>query len=131
MTGKTDLQGRPDQAGTCGPYLVQFPHNPFNNRDDVKAMPAGAELTPDDSSGWMYKVEANGSFVIAPNSTALGRAKNRRVDVRLMTNTTGDNAPSQPAAAACGASCREILGRRTFSPGAQKKGLPPRRKREA
>ena len=34
------------------------------------------------------------------NKTSAGRAKNRRVDVRLMTNTTGDNAPSQPAAAA-------------------------------
>jgi OmpA-OmpF porin, OOP family len=34
------------------------------------------------------------------NKTADGRAKNRRVDVRLMTNTTGgDNpAPAQPAA---------------------------------
>ena len=32
------------------------------------------------------------------NKTAEGRAKNRRVDVRLMTNTTGDNAtPAQPA----------------------------------
>ncbi len=34
------------------------------------------------------------------NKTSAGRAKNRRVDVRLMTNTTGDNAPSQPTAAA-------------------------------
>jgi OmpA-OmpF porin, OOP family len=33
------------------------------------------------------------------NKTAEGRAKNRRVDVRLMTNTTGDNAaPAKPAA---------------------------------
>jgi OOP family OmpA-OmpF porin len=32
------------------------------------------------------------------NKTSEGRAKNRRVDVRLMTNTTGDNAtPTQPA----------------------------------
>jgi OmpA-OmpF porin, OOP family len=33
------------------------------------------------------------------NKTSEGRAKNRRVDVRLMTNTQGDNAtPAQPAA---------------------------------
>lgn len=33
------------------------------------------------------------------NKTSEGRAKNRRVDVRLMTNTTGDNAtPAQPSA---------------------------------
>ncbi len=37
---------------------------------------------------------------VESNKTSAGRAKNRRVDVRLMTNTTGDNAPSQPAAAA-------------------------------
>ena len=34
------------------------------------------------------------------NNTSEGRAKNRRVDVRLMTNTQGDNAPAQPAAPA-------------------------------
>jgi OmpA-OmpF porin, OOP family len=33
------------------------------------------------------------------NKTSAGRAKNRRVDVRLMTNTSGE-APSQPTAAA-------------------------------
>jgi len=31
------------------------------------------------------------------NKTAEGRAKNRRVDVRLMTNTTAEGAPAQPA----------------------------------
>lgn len=35
---------------------------------------------------------------VESNKTSDGRAKNRRVDVRLMTNTTGDNAtPAQPA----------------------------------
>jgi OmpA-OmpF porin, OOP family len=38
---------------------------------------------------------------VEPNTTREGRAKNRRVDVRLLTNTTGDNAtPQQPAAGA-------------------------------
>jgi OOP family OmpA-OmpF porin len=36
---------------------------------------------------------------VESNKTSEGRAKNRRVDVRLMTNTQGDNAtPAQPAA---------------------------------
>jgi OOP family OmpA-OmpF porin len=35
---------------------------------------------------------------VEPNTTSAGRAKNRRVDVRLMTNTTGET-PTQPAAA--------------------------------
>ena len=34
---------------------------------------------------------------VEPNTTAEGRAKNRRVDVRLMTNTTADTNPAQPA----------------------------------
>jgi OOP family OmpA-OmpF porin len=35
---------------------------------------------------------------VESNKTSEGRAKNRRVDVRLMTNTSGDNAnPAQPA----------------------------------
>ena len=37
---------------------------------------------------------------VEPNNTAEGRAKNRRVDVRLMTNTTADTTPAQPAAPA-------------------------------
>jgi OmpA-OmpF porin, OOP family len=37
---------------------------------------------------------------VESNKTSEGRAKNRRVDVRLMTNTQGDNAPAQPAAPA-------------------------------
>jgi len=37
---------------------------------------------------------------VESNKTAQGRAKNRRVDVRLMTNTTADGtAPSQAPAA--------------------------------
>jgi outer membrane protein OmpA-like peptidoglycan-associated protein len=34
---------------------------------------------------------------VEPNTTAEGRAKNRRVDVRLMTNTTSDTTPAQQA----------------------------------
>ncbi|HET9308905.1 MAG TPA: OmpA family protein [Candidatus Sulfotelmatobacter sp.] len=49
-----------------------------------------------------YNVPAHKIYVIGlgkdkpvePNKTAAGRAGNRRVDVRLMTNTTGGNAPA-------------------------------------
>jgi OOP family OmpA-OmpF porin len=34
---------------------------------------------------------------VAPNSTAEGRHKNRRVEIRLLTNMGGDNAQPQPA----------------------------------
>jgi outer membrane protein OmpA-like peptidoglycan-associated protein len=36
---------------------------------------------------------------VESNETRAGRAKNRRVDVRLMTNTTGETAPAEPTAA--------------------------------
>lgn len=36
---------------------------------------------------------------VESNETRAGRAKNRRVDVRLMTNTTGEAAPAEPTAA--------------------------------
>jgi OOP family OmpA-OmpF porin len=49
-----------------------------------------------------YNVPAHKIYVIGlgkdkpvePNKTSAGRADNRRVDVRLMTNTTGGNAPA-------------------------------------
>jgi OmpA-OmpF porin, OOP family len=37
---------------------------------------------------------------VETNKTSDGRAKNRRVDIRLMTNTTGDNATPAPGQAA-------------------------------
>jgi OOP family OmpA-OmpF porin len=54
-----------------------------------------------------YNVPAHKIYVIglgkdkevAPNSTASGRAKNRRVDVRLMTNTQENQAPNTTASA--------------------------------
>jgi len=53
-----------------------------------------------------YNVPAHKIYVIGlgkdkpidSNKTAAGRADNRRVDVRLMTNTVGDTTPATPAA---------------------------------
>src|SRR5579859_2129625 len=52
--------------------------------------------------GSKYNIPAHKIYVIGlgkdkpvePNKTSAGRADNRRVDVRLMTNTTGGNAPA-------------------------------------
>jgi outer membrane protein OmpA-like peptidoglycan-associated protein len=47
----------------------------------------------------IYIIGLGKDKTVASNSTADGRAKNRRVDVRLMSNTTGtDNSPAQKAA---------------------------------
>jgi hypothetical protein len=35
---------------------------------------------------------------VETNKTSAGRADNRRVDVRLMTNAVGDTTPTTPAA---------------------------------
>ena len=47
----------------------------------------------------IYVVGLGKDKPVEPNSTREGRAKNRRVDVRLLSNTTGENAtPQQPPA---------------------------------
>jgi outer membrane protein OmpA-like peptidoglycan-associated protein len=46
----------------------------------------------------IYLVGLGKDKPVESNKTSAGRAKNRRVDVRLMTNTTGET-PSQPTAA--------------------------------
>jgi outer membrane protein OmpA-like peptidoglycan-associated protein len=42
----------------------------------------------------IYLIGLGKDKYVAENNTADGRAKNRRVDVRLMTNTQGQEAPS-------------------------------------
>ena len=42
----------------------------------------------------IYLIGMGKDKYVAPNATADGRAKNRRVDVRLMTNTQGQETPS-------------------------------------
>jgi outer membrane protein OmpA-like peptidoglycan-associated protein len=57
-----------------------------------------------------YNVPAHKIYVIGlgkdkpveTNKTSSGRADNRRVDVRLMTNTVGDTTPTTPAPATTG-----------------------------
>jgi OOP family OmpA-OmpF porin len=47
----------------------------------------------------IYVIGLGKDKTVAPNDTAGGRAKNRRVDVRLMSNSTGiDNSPGQKTA---------------------------------
>jgi general secretion pathway protein G len=52
---KTDVAGQVGNGGHCelGPYLMALPQNPYSGRTDVKVVPAGEELRPDDTSGWL------------------------------------------------------------------------------
>jgi OmpA-OmpF porin, OOP family len=52
----------------------------------------------------IYLVGLGKDKPVEPNNSREGRAKNRRVDVQLMTNTTGENAPAQQPAPATGQS---------------------------
>ena len=52
----------------------------------------------------VYLVGLGKDKPVEPNNSREGRAKNRRVDVQLMTNTSGENAPAQQPAPATGQS---------------------------
>ena len=57
LTGKTDIDGTANSSGAYGPYLQQFPTNPFNDLATVADATAG-----DNSHGWDYDV-STGNFV--------------------------------------------------------------------
>jgi len=54
LTSKTLVDGTVNAAGTFGPYLQQFPTNPYTNTNTVGAATAADQ-------GWIY-VAADGSF---------------------------------------------------------------------
>lgn len=69
----TDLDGNPVSSASTlhfGPYLTYVPPNPINNLNTIKVIPAGAELAPDDSSGWLYQSDS-GTFKLIANTTKL------------------------------------------------------------
>jgi hypothetical protein len=75
------LLGRTDAAGNVGttpeyklgPYMMSFPVNPYNGRRDVKAVPAGVVVSPDNSTGWLYQVDGL-NFTFVANSTGTDQA---------------------------------------------------------
>ena len=65
MTGKTDLDGTLNAAGTYGPYLHKFPTNPFLDMDTVSF---GVAACPgDDLTGWYFRTDTG---VFSPNDAA-------------------------------------------------------------
>lgn len=78
LTKQTDLYGNVGTGSqyTYGPYYFTFPANPFNGRNDVKAIATGSPLLADDTTGWLYRIDATG-FTIEANTSILdsnGRA---------------------------------------------------------
>jgi general secretion pathway protein G len=66
LTRKTDCNGTVSASGACGPYLQQFPANPFV--DD----PAQAVKTSGvDGEGWYYNSTSGEIFANTPNHEGL------------------------------------------------------------
>ncbi len=58
LTKKTKTDGSVDPNGAYGPYLVEFPENPFSSSTNVKIItnnPAtSGDVTAGGSGGWLY-----------------------------------------------------------------------------
>lgn len=56
MTGRTDTVGKIDPSGDCGPYLTEWPQNPFADEAVAADVTFGKTATPprDGTSGWYY-----------------------------------------------------------------------------
>lgn len=70
MLGKTDADGKLDASGDRGPYLTEWPVNPFASPGVAAVLTFGKATTPprDDSSGWYFCYK---TLMMYPN-TALG-----------------------------------------------------------
>ena len=64
---KTKADGTPDTAGPYGPYLVEFPDNPYTNVRDVKVTTKTvltvADVTAGNAGGWLYNATTGQIFL--------------------------------------------------------------------
>ena len=63
LTGRTDASGKIVAAGRMGPYMTDWPSNPFLKEPAASQVKFGGNPIPprDDSSGWYYCIN-NGTF---------------------------------------------------------------------
>ena len=68
MTGKTDSSGKINASGTLGPYVFEWPANPFISGSAAKAVVFGTAYNPprDNTAGWYYCTDTN---IISADST--------------------------------------------------------------
>jgi type II secretory pathway pseudopilin PulG len=71
LTGKTDVEGKVDPAGGFGPYLMEWPTNPFVPSNVAGDITVGATLKPkrNGQTGWYYDVN---TCTFSANSTVGG-----------------------------------------------------------
>jgi prepilin-type N-terminal cleavage/methylation domain-containing protein len=67
LTNKTTVEGRIDNTnGTCGPYLREWPSNPFVPDSIAQSVKFGTGAAQrDDSSGWYFNTDTG---ILYPNS---------------------------------------------------------------
>jgi len=67
LTGRTFPSGQMTKYGPCGPYLTEWPDNPFSPRGIRGTVKFGWALRPprDGTTGWYYNID---SCLVSPNS---------------------------------------------------------------
>jgi general secretion pathway protein G len=67
LIGKTLQNGTVDANGAYGPYLVEFPENPYTNKRDVnlttKTTLVAGDVTANNAGGWLYNVTTGQIFL--------------------------------------------------------------------
>lgn len=68
LTGKTSTSGQLSSAGVAGPYIREWPENPFATPSVAAAITFGTSISPprDGASGWYYNTN---SCIVSPNTT--------------------------------------------------------------
>ncbi len=88
LTGRTNAAGDLDAAGSCGPYMNEWPTNPYAASGVAEDVAFGTSETPprDGKTGWYY---CTATCLISPN-TAIGA---KQFDAGL-SGTVGELPPS-------------------------------------
>ena len=73
LTGKTDAIGRIIASGNCGPYMLEWPANPFSSSAVAQTIKLGTAVTPprDGTTGWYYNTDTG---TVYPNSPTGGES---------------------------------------------------------
>lgn len=73
LTKRTDIDGKLNPNGPSGPYLLEWPDNPFCPASVSQKIQFGTAPTPprDGTSGWYYNTNTG---IVSPNSTMGGES---------------------------------------------------------
>lgn len=71
LTSRTTPDGKIDPAGTCGPYVYEWPANPFVPADVATTIKfaKGSKPLRDDRAGWYYATDTR---ILSPNGKTGG-----------------------------------------------------------